>query len=109
MRLTLLAGTLAGVVLTTGCSVVLPPAAEPPCTLEQNVLTGAKAAKSLADAEALEANVKAMNAQSQSLQATIDRSETERAAADTAVKAAESDLAAAKALAERDAKALTEA
>lgn len=108
MRSTLLVLVLAGAAVTAGCSVLLPPKAQP-CITEQNTLNGAKSMKSLADAEALDANVKALNAAQAKLQATIDQSDTERAAADAANEAAEDDVAATQAQAEKDAKAVTDA
>jgi hypothetical protein len=139
MRLMLLAVLLGGAVVTTACSAVLPPAAAEPCAQEQARFSGAKAAKSLADSEALEASLKVMDAQGDALQASLavgqatneltgaklaggpDAATSARinqeiadahakaAAADAAIKAAQQDEARTKALADMDAKGLAAA
>jgi hypothetical protein len=121
MRLTLLAVVMGVVVLTTGCSALLPPQPAP-CLQERSDVNGAKTMKDLADTEAADASIKAANAQLAALgvKSALTNATTERAvavmnradaatltridqaiadanakvaAADAAIKAAEADAA----------------
>jgi hypothetical protein len=82
MRLTLLAAMLGAVVMTTGCSALLPPQ-PPPCMQEVNNLNGAKAVKDLAESEALDASVKVLNAQGEALniQSALTKANMDKAGA----------------------------
>lgn len=134
MRLTLLVVVLAGAVMTTACSALLPPQAAP-CSQEKSDLDNMNERNDLAAAEALDAGIKVLNAQGDALNAAsaVSNAQTELAAAklnggaqapieqaiadatakaakaDAVVKAAQDDETQVKALADADTKALTAA
>jgi hypothetical protein len=137
MRLTLLAALVGAVVMTTGCSALLPPQ-PPPCMQERSNVDGAKAIKDLAESEVADAAIKGANAQLAALNvhtavnnanleragailnhaddatmARIDKeladATTKVAAADAAVKAADADEAQVKGFVDTRTKQLADA